>query len=237
MRWLPLSKALERVEHKRLRKIIAHLPDVVGSADEIKRAGQRRPRVSKSPRLVYLFRHTKSSWEDPRLEDFDRPLAPRGERACESMQRYMALADVHPDLVFCSAARRACQTLDGVMPAIGDQATVKHYRGLYLAGPQAMLNRLRRTPADVNSVMLVGHNPGIQSLAIRLTGKGDEADKARLQKKFPTGALATLVFRGRSWNELDTEACELHSLVYPRDIGEIRDVKKIKKHRKEIKGG
>jgi len=70
--------------------------------------------------------------------------------------------------------------------------------------------------------MLVGHNPGIHSLAIRLTGGGDPAELVRLEKKFPAGAIAILVFRGRSWNELDTGSCELHSLVRPRDIGEKR---------------
>ncbi len=235
-RWLPLSKALDRIEDKRLRKIIARLPDVASPASKTEAGGGQRLRQSEPPRLIYLLRHTKSSWDDPDLEDFDRPLASRGERACETMQRYMALADVHPNLVLCSAARRACQTLAGVMSALGDQALVKHYRGLYLAGPQAMLDRLRRTTDDLSSVMLVAHNPGMQSLAIRLTGSGNEADKVRLQEKFPTGALATLVFHGRSWKDLDTGTCELHSLVYPRDIGKIHDTIKDKKSKKGRKG-
>ena len=120
------------------------------------------------------------------------------------MARYIALADIRPDLVLCSAALRAGQTVEEVRPALGDQAVVKLDRGLYLAGPQAMLNRLRRTADDVRSVMLVGHNPGMRSLAMQLAGSGDEADLARLEKKFPTGALATLVFRDRSWSDLET---------------------------------
>jgi phosphohistidine phosphatase len=231
-RWLPLSEALHRVEDRRLREIIARLPDVAKPADETKPAGRQDSHPSRPPRLIYLFRHAKSSWEDPELEDFDRPLALRGERACESMARYIALADIRPDLVLCSAALRTDQTVEGVRPALGDQAVVKLYRGLYLAGPRAMLNRLRRTADDVHSVMLVGHNPGMRSLAMQLAGSGGEADLARLEKKFPTGALATLVFRGRSWSDLETGACKLHSLVRPRDIGEKREAKKGAKPRK-----
>jgi phosphohistidine phosphatase len=228
-RWMSLSKALRRVEDKRLRSVIARLPDVARPADETKPADRRRPLMSSPARLIYLLRHAKSSRDALDLEDFDRPLASRGELACKTMNRYMAVADIRPDLVLCSAALRARQTVQRVMPALGDQAVVKHHRGLYLASPQAMLNQLRGTAGDVSGVMLVGHNPGMQSLALRLTDSGDEADLARLEKGFPTGALATLVFRGRSWSDLETGTCELHSLVRPRDIGEKRDGRKNKK--------
>ena len=232
-RWLSLSKALRRVEDDQLRGIIARLPGVAKPADETKPVGGWQPSTSSRPRLIYLFRHAKSSGENADLEDFDRPLAPKGELACERMNRYLAVADIRPDLVFCSAALRARQTVQRVLPALGDQTVVQHDRGLYLACPQAMLNRLRGTADNVSGVMLVGHDPGLRSLALRLTGSGDETDLARLERSFPTGALATLVFRGRTWNDLDTGACELHSVVRPRDIGEKRDGKQgVKKNRK-----
>jgi phosphohistidine phosphatase len=216
-RWLPVRKAARKVDQKKLRKLIAGLPELVGPAgqpDTLRLAAA----TLETPRLVYLFRHAKSSWSDPGPEDFDRPLAPRGERASEAMGDYFRLADLYPGLVVCSAALRARQTLERVLPAIGEQAVVRHYRGLYLAGPQAMLNRLRRTPDEVRRVMLVAHNPGMQTLARRLAGVGPEQDMSRLAEKFPTGALAILVFRGRSWEELAEGSCELHSLVVPRDL-------------------
>ena len=216
-RWLPVHKAVRKVDQKELRKLIAGLPELVGPA---RQPGAPRPPAEalEAPRLVYLFRHAKSSWSNPELEDFDRPLARRGERACEAMGEYFRLADLHPGLVVCSAALRTRQTLERVLPAIGEDAVVKYYRGLYLAGPQAMLNRLRRTPTDVRRVMLVSHNPGMQTLALRLAGGGPEQDLRRLADNLPTGALAILVFRGRCWEELDEGSCELHSLVVPRDL-------------------
>ena len=105
-----------------------------------------------------------------------------------------------------------------MQPAVGEDAVVKHCRGLYHAGPQAMLNRLRRTGADVRRVMLIAHKPGMHTLAQRLVSGGPEREMDRLAQKFPTGALAILVFRGRSWDELDEGSCELHSLVAPWDL-------------------
>ncbi|MGB5756155.1 MAG: NUDIX domain-containing protein [Acidimicrobiales bacterium] len=216
-RWLPARKAARKVDQQKLRKIIADLPELVGPEGE---PGAPRPpdEAIEAPRLVYLFRHAKSSWSDPQLDDFDRPLNPRGERACDAMGEYFRLADIHPGLVVCSAALRTRQTLERVLPAIGEDTSVKYYRGLYLTGPQAMLDRLRRTPADVRRVMLVAHNPGMQTLAKSLAGEGPGQDLARLAEKLPTGALAILLFRGRSWEELREGSCELHSLVAPRDL-------------------
>ena len=216
-RWLPVRKAARKVDQKKLRKIIADLPELVGLEGE---PGALRPpdEAIEAPRLVYLFRHAKSSWSDPQLDDFDRPLNPRGERASEVMGEYFRLADIRPGLVVCSAALRTRQTLERVLPAIGEDTSVKYYRGLYLTGPQAMLDRLRRTPAGVRRVMLVAHNPGMQALAQSLVAGGPGQDLGRLAEKLPTGALAILVFRGRSWEELHEGSCELHSLVAPRDL-------------------
>jgi phosphohistidine phosphatase len=215
-RWFSVRKAMRRVDNKGLRRLIKKLPAAADRPDAPWPAEQPAlPPV----RLVYLFRHAKSSWENPELTDFDRPLAPRGLRACEAMQRYIWLGDIHPDRVVCSAAVRTRQTLERVLPALGEQVVVQYYRGLYAAGPKALLNRLHRTDGEAGSVMLVAHNPGIQSLALQLAGSGDAEDLAGLEARFPTGALATLIYRSNAWDELGAGACELHSFVCPRDIG------------------
>ena len=217
-RWQPLATALRRVDDAGLRAIIARLPDAaLRSADDAEPAG-RTENERNTPPLLYLLRHAKSSWDFPDLEDIDRPLAPRGERAADRMKRYIAVADIRPDLVLCSPALRAQQTLERVMPALGDQAVVETSRDLYGRGPRAMIDLLQNTRSGVSSVMLIGHNPDIQSLATLLAGSGDEAERARLENKLPTGALATFVFRGNTWIGLGPGTCELHNLTRPRDI-------------------
>lgn len=219
-RWLPVDKAAEKVDRKKLRKLIAGLPRFVDPPREgvARRAAGEATEVTEAPRLVYLFRHAKSSWTNPELADFDRPLAPRGERACEVMGEYFRLGDIHPGLVVCSAALRTRQTLDHVRPGLGESPVVRYDRGLYLAGPEAMLDRLHRTPDDVRRVMLIAHNPGMHMLAQLLVGDGAEDDLHRLSENLPTGALAILVYRGHSWKALEEGSCELHSLVVPRDL-------------------
>src|SRR5690348_2022253 len=139
-------------------------------------------------RRMYLLRHAKSSWDDPQLADHDRPLAPRGRRAATRMGGYLREEGIHPALVLCSSARRARETQRRA--AVGDDVRVEE--GLYGASAQELLARLRRVPRGVESVMLIGHNPGMQDLALSLGRGGGAIDEIGV--KFPTGALATLVF-------------------------------------------
>ena len=214
--WLSIAQAAERIDFKALRKIVRRLPKSLAEHDE----GARRAVEVERPsaRLIYLFRHAKSSWDNPCLEDSDRPLAPRGERAVERMRDYMAFADVRPDLVLCSAALRTRATLEGIRLGIGDVVPVSCDHKLYRAEPNVLMDRLCGLPDDLASVMLVGHNPELQALAVALAGCGDGDALARMHAKFATGGLATLVFRGEAWRDLEPGMCELHSFVLPRDI-------------------
>lgn len=150
--------------------------------------------------------------------DFDRPLAPRGRHACETMGRYMRFADVHPDLVLCSSSARTRQTIENVLPGIEGEVTVEYEEALYHGGAGALMDRIRQLPDKVRSILIVGHNPALQTLAVRLAGAGDPDDMARLQAKFPTAGLATLVLKAARWQDLAPNACELHSFVVPREL-------------------
>src|SRR5207244_4193191 len=165
------------------------------------------------PKRLLLLRHAKASWEDPGLADYDRPLAPRGRRAAKSMGEHLRRESIRPALVLCSSAVRARETLDGVAPT----GEVRIEPELYGATWDELLDRLRRVPGGVGSTMLIGHNPAIQSLAVRLAGGGDPA-LARVERKFPTGALATLEF-ARDWDGLRPGSAELVSFVRPKQLG------------------
>jgi len=221
--WMTVPKASKRVNEKALRKIIRRLPGAVDANDaaetEAAAPSRRRSAAAGRPgRLIYLLRHAKSSWADPDLRDFERPLAPRGKRALKKMRQYMELADVEPDIILCSSAARARQTLAGILPAFDEGVPITFDRRIYSLGVRGLLNRLRQLPDDPSSVMLIGHNPGMQALALDLIAGGDERAVAQMQEKFPTGALATLVWRGRKWAEIGPGTCELHSLVVPRQL-------------------
>lgn len=214
--WLSTDRAAERIEFKPLREIIRSLPESLArySDDDRRVVAVDRPPA----RLIYLFRHAKSSGSDPRLEDSERPLAPRGQRAVKRMRGYVDFADVRPELVLCSAALRTRATLEGIRLAIGDVVPVSCDRALYRADSSILMDRLRGLPDELASVMLIAHNPGLQSLATALSGCGDVDALARMHSKFATGGLATLVFRGQSWSDLEPGNCELHSFVAPGDM-------------------
>jgi phosphohistidine phosphatase len=169
-----------------------------------------------SMKFLYLFRHGKSSWGDPRLDDHERPLAPRGRRAAKLIAEYLAREDVAPPLVLCSSALRARETLDRISPAFGKDVSFRIEPGLYGADQERLLRRLRRVPERIGSVMLIGHNPALQLLALALAA--EEKDRRRLEGKFPTAALATLGIPSASWRQLAPGDAELLSLVIPRDL-------------------
>jgi phosphohistidine phosphatase len=163
---------------------------------------------------LFLLRHAKSSWDDPRLDDRERPLAPRGRRASELIAGHLRREGIAPSLVLCSSATRTRETLQRVIPAL-DASDVSIEDELYGASSEGLLQRLREVPGDLESVMLVGHQPAIQELALDLAGDG--AELARLRAKFPTGALATLLFAG-DWSELAPGSAELVAYVKPKEL-------------------
>ena len=168
------------------------------------------------PKQLFLLRHAKSSWDDPGLDDHERPLAPRGRRAVKLLGKHMRSHGIQPDQVLCSPARRTRETLDGAAP--GGETLIEPE--LYYASAAEILERLRRVPDEVDSVMVIGHNPAMQSLVLKLAVREPTADGSNaleVQRKFPTGALATLTFDG-SWSELAPGGAELVGLVRPRDL-------------------
>jgi len=166
-------------------------------------------------RQLHLLRHAKSSWDDLALSDHDRPLAPRGRRAAERIASYLRAEPIEPALVLCSSATRARETLALVEPALADDTEVRVEGELYGVPSRNLLERLRAVPDAVQSVLLIGHNPAMQDLALALARSGPERD--RLELKYPTAALATLAFEG-PWLELDAGTAELRAFVRPKDL-------------------
>ena len=168
-------------------------------------------------RVLYLLRHAKSSWSDDGLDDFDRPLAARGMDAVKRLRRYVTDEGVAPDLVLCSAARRTVMTLEGIAPAFPASTDVKIEDALYGASSERLLSRLHHVPDDVASVMLIGHNPGLETLAAVLIGGGHEGLREHIAEKFPTGALAVLSF-DRRWRQLSPADATIEEYVVPREL-------------------
>lgn len=165
--------------------------------------------------MLYLLRHAKSSWDDRTIPDSERPLAPRGRRACELLAKHLHREGLVPELVLCSSAVRARETLEGIAAGFGRPVEILIEKGLYAASAEELLDRLQALDSSVAAVMLIGHDPAIQELALNLVRA--RKDKRALSGKFPTGALATLSVP-RPWGRVEAGTAELVDLVKPREL-------------------
>jgi len=171
-------------------------------------------------KTLYLLRHAKSSWKDPSLGDFDRPLKGRGRRAAKAMARHLARQKWRPGLILCSAAARTSETLDYLLEKPGPSTPHLLDEALYMAGPNRLHDYLRGQDDGLDSLMLLGHNPGLEQLALRLTGTAEPEVLATMRAKYPTGALAVLHFDIASWDRLVPGGGRLETFLRPVDLSE-----------------
>lgn len=169
-------------------------------------------------RQLFLLRHAKSSWDDPSLGDFDRALNNRGRKAARAMANFLAEAHIRPAMILCSAALRTRTTYEIIAPKLAG-VPVSVEDALYEATKGDLLHRLRRLDDHLGSVMVIGHNPGIERLAAGLSaGHGDKHALASMAEKFPTGALAVLETEDHAWAALEEGNCRLTAFVRPADV-------------------
>lgn len=173
-------------------------------------------------RRLLLLRHAKSSWDQTHLDDLSRPLSARGRRAAPLIGRHIDNRDLLPDLVLCSAAARARQTLE-LVAAEWDQAggktvDVEMQASLYLASVGELMAALRRLDDRTQSVMIIGHNPGMAMLASQLVAKGDPRGMKTMAAKYPTAALAVIDLDIDGWTKLTPGSGYLQSFVRPKDL-------------------
>jgi phosphohistidine phosphatase len=169
-------------------------------------------------RRILLLRHAKSAWDEPGLDDYERPLAPRGRRAAAVMGVYLRDEDLVPDLVLCSGARRARETWETAAHELAAAPPVEHDQALYMVTADRLLKRLKKLPDAVKTVLVVGHEGGVDALARRLTGEGAAPLRRRLAEKYPTAALAVIALELADWGLLAEKAGTLTRFAAPKDL-------------------
>ncbi len=176
-------------------------------------------------KTLLLMRHAKSSWKDTELSDIDRPLNKRGKRDAPFMGAVLKEKELVPQLVLSSTAVRARQTAELVAAACNFTGDVRYLDSFYLAEPSAYLRGLADVPDDLERVMVIGHNPGLEGLLQILSGRIEA---------LPTSTIAFLSLPVSSWRDLhdDTEG-ELLELMIPRELEVEEEDKKGKGKEKE----
>lgn len=164
-------------------------------------------------RRLILTRHAKSAWDDPLTPDHDRPLNDRGKAAAADLGQWLASRGYVPDEVLCSDALRTRKTYSGIAPALPGSPELILKPALYHAGPDVMLAVLRH--ATGNSVMMIGHNPGIAEFAGRIvTVAPKNPDFAR----YPTGATLVADFAVETWEEVGFGIGAAVDFIVPREL-------------------
>ena len=170
---------------------------------------------------LLLLRHAKAV-QDSTGGDHARALAPRGRRAAPIVGKAMRKRGYVPDRVLCSGAKRTRETWELVAPALKSEAAVEFSETVYLAPWRAIVNAVKETPLGIKTLMVVGHNPGMEDCAAALLRpEADDDERARrvmLAEKFPTGALAVIDCQIGAWDEIAPACGVLRDFVRPRDL-------------------
>jgi phosphohistidine phosphatase len=168
-----------------------------------------------APLRLLLLRHAKSAWP-PDVADHDRPLAERGRKAAPLIGSYMADERLLPELVLVSTARRAQETWELVARFLPGTNIRRDAPDLYAASAARMAGILLTIDPAIKTILLVGHNPGLEDFAAGLVGTGDADARRRMSAKFSTGGLAVISFRADSWKDVGPGRGQLERFVTPR---------------------
>jgi phosphohistidine phosphatase len=170
---------------------------------------------------LLLLRHAKAE-QDSGEGDFARVLTARGRSDAAKMGHVLDTSAYMPDLIMCSSASRTVETLELLAPELAKAPRVEFLKSLYLAPPKKIFEAVRATAESTKSLMVIGHNPGMEELAVRLCRKPQSKAEAErsdvLREKFPTCALAVLDFDCGMWGKLAPGSGALTDFLRPKDL-------------------
>ncbi len=166
---------------------------------------------------LILLRHAKSSWDDPGLDDHDRTLNKRGKAASPVIGEWLTHRNHLPDAILCSTAVRARETLRRLALPESASRAVTFLPALYHASPETMLEVLRAVETDVDTVLLVGHQPGLGAMT-RLMSDHATARCKRAFEHFPTAAAAVLEADVPRWKDIGYGEANFIDFAKPREL-------------------
>jgi len=172
---------------------------------------------------LLLLRHAKAERLQPGGQDQDRVLAQRGRADAKTLGAYLARHDFVPDRAVVSTSARTRETWTLLAAAMGKAPPVSFEERLYEASPEAILEAIKETKPGIGTLMVIGHNPGLQELAAMLVASGDVEARERLGREFPTSALVVINFAVEKWNGVHPRSGRLEHFVTPGSLAAATD--------------
>ncbi|MBY0532795.1 MAG: histidine phosphatase family protein [Xanthobacteraceae bacterium] len=170
-------------------------------------------------RRLLLLRHAKSDWPDG-YEDALRPLAERGRRDAPEMGKAIARSGIVPDLALVSTSVRTRQTWELLAPQLGKEVRTREESGLYGAPEKTLLDFARFAPDEIETLLLCAHNPGMERLARSFAKSGNPDAIRRVEKKYPTCALAVIELPVNRWKDAAPPAGRLEMFLTPATLAD-----------------
>lgn len=171
---------------------------------------------------LYILRHAKSDYPQG-VEDHDRPLNKRGQSASIIMGKYIKSNNINPDVILSSDSARTTETINNVLKEAEISTSVDFSNKLYLATPGEILKELAKLGDEVESAMVVCHNPGAEMLTAILARDGNKFALSTLNRKYPTCGLACMTIKSDSWDKLDMGSAYLDEFITPKTLANIEN--------------
>ena len=169
-------------------------------------------------KTIFLLRHAKSSWDNLNLDDFDRPLSNKGIKASKKIGNYLKTNKFVPDIIYCSTAKIAKQTWELTNIIIKKKKNILYKDNLYMANLSEFMKIIKKTKNKFKNLMIVSHNPGIESLAIELSKNENNKFHQIINIKYPTGALAVIKFNLNDWGKINYKKGEIYEFIKPKEL-------------------
>jgi phosphohistidine phosphatase len=174
-------------------------------------------------RRLLLLRHAKAERSQPGGSDLERVLTDRGRGDARKIGAYFVRHGLVPDLVLVSTAARTRETWQLLAGAFDHPPKADFDERLYHASPEVVVRTVQETTAKVETLLVIGHNPGLQEAAVMLVGAGDVDARQRLAEQFPTAALAVIEFAPADWRRVHAQGGRLEHFVKPRSLAATTD--------------
>jgi phosphohistidine phosphatase len=165
-----------------------------------------------------VLRHAKSSWDDSGLDDLNRPLNERGWKSARRMGRELKHRGVHFDFVLASTAARVRETIVAIQEKYDFGAPIRFEPSIYLATEETLLSLIQALPDTIGTVLIIGHNPGLERLTVELTHDDEHGLRQRVAGKFPTAAFAAIELPAEKWADVTPGSGEVAELIVPKDL-------------------
>jgi phosphohistidine phosphatase len=170
-------------------------------------------------RRLILLRHAKSAWDDPTLQDTQRTLNARGRRDAPRMAAWLAAERIKPDQVLVSTAVRTRETWRLFEAALGSGLVAEFRDDLYHASAETIIAVVQQASVDARTLLVIGHNSGMEDAATALVGDGKEALRRAMAFKFPTCAMAIIEFDAVAWPDVNPGKGHLRFFTTPKSLG------------------